>query len=747
MKKKTVGGYPSPLASPEEKNSKEYILQYLKQMYADYTTKNKSLYNYQKGQMKINRLYAKGNQSSKKYKDLLDAEGDQSFLNLDWTPISIIPKFLDVLVGGMINQEFKPICTAIDAHSTTKRASTKAQMQTDMKMAPVNEKLKMMGIDMTQGREVQDTIEDIDLYMDLKYKQAAEVAFELALTHIYNINDFDMVQEMLIEDLASIGIAATKSEIQRNGKVVPKYVDPSRLVLSHSNHPDFRDCVHYGEVMSMSIRELKRVSGGQFTDDDLEKIAALVKSSPRNLTIENEDEFTVDVLDAEFEATDTYKFEKKKNRYGGYSFHKKDFAYEAPKNTRLPREQKNLEVKNFYVGKFIIGTDFIFDFGRKKNIERPKGMLSEAISSYQIYAPNMRNMKFKSIIERMIPFADQIQLTHLKLQQLIAKARPKGLAIEIGGLENVTKGDGGAVWDPLELQAVYDQTGNFYYRSTGDDGNPNGRPPIIELENGIGKDLSSLIGIYNYNLERIRDVTGINEARDGTMPAGDALVGIQKLSIQSSNNATRNINNGYTSILRRTSRSVIRKVQDVIKYLGDYDIYDEALGTSAIQSFKEIDGLREIDLAINIEALPDDEAKAMLEGNIQQSLAQKELRIEDAMMIRGIKNIKLAGRMLISRRKKYQEDLSKQAQANAQANAQQQAQSTQVAAQMDAQKMQMQSQSDMQKLQAEYAEKEKFALAEHTRKMAEIKLTKEMEGRNRVEWERERTERKSVPTL
>jgi hypothetical protein len=200
-------------------------------------------------------------------------------------------------------------------------------------------------------------------------------------------------------------------------------------------------------------------------------------------------------------------------------------------------------------------------------------------------------------------------------------------------------------------------------------------------------------------------------------------------------------------ILRRTSRSVIRKVQDVIKYLGDYDIYDEALGTSAIQSFKEIDGLREIDLAINIEALPDDEAKAMLEGNIQQSLAQKELRIEDAMMIRGIKNIKLAGRMLISRRKKYQEDLSKQAQANAQANAQQQAQSTQVAAQMDAQKMQMQSQSDMQKLQAEYAEKEKFALAEHTRKMAEIKLTKEMEGRNRVEWERERTERKSVPTL
>ena len=746
-------GYPSPFVSPEVKNTKEYILAYLKQMYSDHIKRDATLYDYQKLSFAENRRYSEGNQSVQKYKDLLDNQGDQSYMNLDWTPIAIIPKFVDVITGGMMNQDFDIMCNAIDPLSATKRKQERAELLTDMKMKEVSEKLKGMGVDLQQGRPVLDDEEEVDLFMDLNYKQAAEIAMEQAIKFVVEACDFDVVREELIRDLIILGICGVKTETEVNGQVKVRYVDPQRLVTSYTSSPDFRDMVHAGEIVKMSIRDLKRMAGDQFSDEDYEEMATLVstKYSNQERTSSNSDygygaspydDYTIEVMDAEFLAVDTYKYEKKKNRFGGYSFNKKDFEYDPPKNSKYKREQKNVQVKNKYVGKFIVGTDFVFDFGRAKNQERPKGFLSETMLSYIVFSPGMKDMRFKSLVSRMIPFADQIQLAHLKIQQLVAKARPKGLAIEVGGLENVTKGDGGATWDPLELQSIYDQTGNFYYRRLDDEGNASSGPPIMELENGIGRDLGNLISIYNYNLERIRDVTGINEVRDGSTPSKDSLIGVQKMALMSSNNATRSINSAYFNIIGRASRSIVRRVQDVVTYLGDFEIYDQALGTSAINSFKDIDDMREIDFGVFIDVMPDEEQKAILEQNIQISLSQKELRIEDAILIRSIKNTKLANRMLVYRRKKYMKELQEQAQANSQANAQQQMQSTQMAGQMKQQETQQALAIESEKMKIEYSLKEEFAKAEHMRKMELLSLSKDLEGNNQQQIERERSERK-----
>ncbi len=693
-------GYPSPFVSPEVKNTKEYILAYLKQMYSDHIKRDATLYDYQKLSFAENRRYSEGNQSVQKYKDLLDNQGDQSYMNLDWTPIAIIPKFVDVITGGMMNQDFDIMCNAIDPLSATKRKQERAELLTDMKMKEVSEKLKGMGVDLQQGRPVLDDEEEVDLFMDLNYKQAAEIAMEQAIKFVVEACDFDVVREELIRDLIVLGICGVKTETEVNGQVKVRYVDPQRLVTSYTSSPDFRDMVHAGEIVKMSIRDLKRMAGDQFSDEDYEEMATLVstKYSNQERTSSNSDygygaspydDYTIEVMDAEFLAVDTYKYEKKKNRFGGYSFNKKDFEYDPPKNSKYKREQKNVQVKNKYVGKFIVGTDFVFDFGRAKNQERPKG-----------------------------------------------------LAIEVGGLENVTKGDGGATWDPLELQSIYDQTGNFYYRRLDDEGNASSGPPIMELENGIGRDLGNLISIYNYNLERIRDVTGINEVRDGSTPSKDSLIGVQKMALMSSNNATRSINSAYFNIIGRASRSVVRRVQDVVTYLGDFEIYDQALGTSAINSFKDIDDMREIDFGVFIDVMPDEEQKAILEQNIQISLSQKELRIEDAILIRSIKNTKLANRMLVYRRKKYMKELQEQAQANSQANAQQQMQSTQMAGQMKQQETQQALAIESEKMKIEYSLKEEFAKAEHMRKMELLSLSKDLEGNNQQKIERERSERK-----
>mgnify|MGYP003132244968 FL=1 len=755
--KKTVGGYPSPFADPQVKESKEYIHAYLKRMYHDYKNEDYSLYDYQKLAFAENRKYADGNQSVAKYKDLMETQGDSSYMNLDWSPVSIIPKFVDVVVGGLINQEYEIICNAVDPFSVEKKRRERATLQANVKMRDMFQQVEQStGINLSEQRNIMESDDEVDLYMDLTYKQSAEIAMEQAVELVFNINNFENIKERACRDIVVLGIAATKVSTGPNNKIEIDYVDPQRLVTSYSSSPDFKDINHAGEVRRISIRDLKRLAGNQFTEEEYADIAKLVKGKYGNdslgLTSDKVDDyygkpydsFDVEILDGEFLTVDEYRFEKKSNKYGTKTFHEKPFDYKPPKNSKYKREQKNINVKAVYKGKYIIGTDYVFDYGRAENMVREKSNLSETQLSYCIIAPNMRNMRIKSIVERMIPFADQIQLTHLKLQQLIAKARPKGLAIEIGGLENVTKGDGGAVWDPLELQSVYDQTGNFYYRSIDDDGTTRHGPPITELENGIGRDLQSLIAIYNYNLERIRDVTGINEARDASQPSTEALVGVQKLALLASNNATRQMNNGLLHIMEKCASVSVLRLQDVLTTKDGFKAYQAALGDSALTSIKDMKEISHTDYGINIQALPDEEEKQYLEQNIQASLQQKELRVEDAIMVRSIKNIKLANRMLMLRRKEYMKDMAQKAKETAQANAEQQSRAAQTAAQAKAQEIQIKSQGEMESLKMEYQLRDQFEQRQHERKMKEIELQETIRGRFDKQEEQERTERKNV---
>ena len=374
----------------------------------------------------------------------------------------------------------------------------------------------------------------------------------------------------------------------------------------------------------------------------------------------------------------------------------------------------------------------MFDYGLAKNMTRPKSTLTETSLSYIIYQPNVYRMINKSLVDRMIPFADQIQLAHLKIQQLLAKARPKGAAFELGSMENVSKGDG-TNFSPLELQEIYDQTGNIYYRRQADDGSMTNAVPVVELENGIGRDISNLIQIYQYNLQMIRDVTGVNEIRDASTPDKESLVGVQKLALLASNNATKNINSGFLSITKRTGENISLRLQDVLDHKKSLDIYASSLGNNKLESIRLTKDLSLHHFGIFIDVAPDEEQKALLEQNIQVSLAQKELRIEDAIMIRSIKNVKAANQMLVFRRKKYQEEQMKISQQQSEMNAQVQQQSAmvaskakqeeaQISAQLDQAKVSVQAQADAQKMQLEYQLKEQLEQAAHQRKMEQLQL-------------------------
>ena len=744
--KDKLNGYPSPLASNEEKATKEYGLEYLKTMYYEWHNNGDVYFRDRKMRYNRNRSYAEGNQDVGKYKDLLDVQGDSSYLNIDWTPVSVVPKFVDVIVNGMVNQEYDVKAKSIDPVATNKRLEKKKQMLGDMLSKDFLESLEdETGIPLSPNGFVAQSSEEVDMFMALNYKQNVEIALEKAIEYTLDKNDFDEVKRYMIRDLVVLGLCAAKVDLSPISGVKIRHVDPANLITSFSAKPDYKNIRHAGEVYSMTIADLKQQAGDEFSEDDYIKIAkeyAGKNNNPSNYGTQayfdngNEtydyDKFSVNILDAEFITSHSLNYEKKENRFGGYSVNKKPSNYKKPKKSKTKREDIGSTVKVIYKGKYIVGTDYIFNYGMMKDMPRPKSNLSETNLSYIIYQPNLYKMKSRSLVDRMIPFADQIQLAHLKIQHVLAKSRPKGAAFEIGSLENVSKGDGGT-FTPMELQEIYDQTGNIYYRRIDDEGQMTGAMPIQELENGIGRDFNTLIGVYNHNMQMIRDVTGVNEARDASQPSSEALVGVQKLALLASNNATRDVNDAYLNATKRLSQCISMRMQDLINYKGLHSMYSNVIGDTAMHSIDMMKKLSIHEFGITLDVAPSEEEKQLMEQNIQASLAQKELRLEDAIMIRSIRNIKMANQMLILRREKYRQEQEEQARQASEQNAQLQQQSAQQAAQLKQQEMQSEmqieqskiqskAQAEMQLKQLDYELKEQFEQAQHERRLREIEL-------------------------
>ena len=744
--KDKLNGYPSPLATNEEKATKEYGLEYFKTMYYEWHNNGDVYFRDRKMRYNRNRSYAEGNQDVGKYKDLLDVQGDSSYLNIDWSPVSIIPKFVDVIVNGMVNQEYDVKAKSIDPIAANERMQKKKEMYGNMLTKDFLEGLEdETGLPLTPKGFVAESSEEVEMFMALNYKQNVEIALEKAIEYTLDVNDYDEVKRHMIRDLVVLGLCAAKTEMSKTEGVKIRHVDPVNLITSFSAKPDFKNIRHAGEIYSMTIADLKQQAGDEFSEEDYIKIAseyAGKNNNPSNYGTQayyengNEtydyDKFSVNILDAEFITSHSLKYEKKDNKYGGYSVNKKPSNYKKPKKSKTKREDIGSTVKVIYKGKYIVGTDYVFNYGMMKDMPRPKSNLSETRLSYIIYQPNLYKMKSRSLVDRMIPFADQIQLAHLKIQHVLAKARPKGAAFEIGSLENVSKGDGGT-FTPMELQEIYDQTGNIYYRSIEHEGQMTGAMPIQELENGIGRDFNTLIGVYNHNMQMIRDVTGVNEARDASKPSSEALVGVQKLSLLASNNATRDINDAYLNVTRRVSQSVTIRMQDLVNFKGLHKMYTNVIGDTSMHSIDMMKKLSIHEFGITLDVAPSEEEKQMMEQNIQVSLAQKELRLEDAIMIRSIKNIKMANQMLILRRTKYQKEQQAQAQQASEQNAMLQQQSAQQAAQLKQQEMQAEmqieqarvqakAQADMELKQLEFQLKEQFEQAQHQRRLREIEL-------------------------
>ena len=712
--------FPNPMATSEEKGKKGYGLKYAKSIYTQWgkIDQDGSGYKNRKDTFERNRKYANGTQDTSIYRSLLTSldpnNGDGSMLNLDFTPVPILPKFVRIVVNKILSLSPYPNLEAIDPLSSSdkdkERRKVEMMIQAKEQLAKIEQKTGVsVGM---KSKDIPETLEEAEIFIGNNIKSSSEIAAQIATNLTLEWNNFnDTTLRRCVNDLTVLGMAVVKRSNDPEYGIRTDYIDPASFIHSYTEDPNFDDIVYAGHVKYVTIQELRRLAGDQFTDEDYKKIAASAQKrygydrdklnqstyDQRSGSLSRGfDEYRVGILDFEFLSVDCEYFESKESRYGNVGFYSKGESYKAPQNSVFEREVQKLESASVYGGSYILGTDFVFDYCKKTNIPKNIHDISRTNLSYSVVATNLMDMLPKSMVDSCIGFADQLQLTHLKIQQAVAKAKPDGIIIDIEGLENVQLGKGGEL-QPLELHDIYEQTGVFYYRSK----NPEGgfqNPPIREIGNSI-RNINELIGLYNHYLRMIRDATGINEVMDASTPKSDALVGVRQQALAAANNAIYDITNSSMVLYKKVCSDIVKCVQIIHPDSILFRIYENAIGKENMGVLSSFRNLAMYNFGVRVVKEMEEAERQYLEQNIQIALSQKEIDLEDAIAVRQLKDINQAERLLIVRRKKRIALNQQIAMQNSQQQAQIQQASAQATSQAKQQEMQMEAQLKAQELQ------------------------------------------------
>jgi hypothetical protein len=754
--------FPSQTVSDAEKLSYDYGLKVAKAIETEWfnNDRNRNRYRNNLNDFHNLRLYARGEQSIQKYKDELSINGDLSYLNLDWKPVPIISKFVDIVVNGIAERTYDVKAYSQDPYGVSKRTEYMESMMRDMESKIFND-MAMNEFNMNLYENNKETLpdseEELQLHMQLNYKQAVELAEEQAINVLMEGNKYELIKKQFYYDLTVLGIGAVKTCFNTSEGVTIDYVDPANLVYSYTDSPYFEDIYYVGEVKSIPVNELAK-QFPHLTESDLEDIMKNKTFNRNNnstrFSIDKEDNNTLQVLYFNYKTYMNEVYKVKETGTGAEKIIPKEDTFNPPQNMEGDYSRLLRSIETLYEGALILGTDRLLKWEMASNMMRPKSDFTKVKMNYAIVAPRMYNGKIDSLVKRITGFADMIQLTHLKLQQVMSRMVPDGVYLDADGLAEIDLGNG-TNYNPQEALNMFFQTGSVIGRSFTQDGDMNpGKVPIQEITSGSGGNkIQALITNYNYYLQMIRDVTGLNEARDGTLPDKNTLVGIQKLAAANSNTATRHILQSGLFLTAEVAECLSLRISDIIEYSPTADAFIQAIGVHNVATLHEMSELHLYDFGIFLELAPDEEEKQMLENNIQMALQQQNIELEDAIDLREIKNVKLANQMLKLRRKKKIERDQMLQQQNIKAQAEANAQTQQAAAQAEIQKNQAMigNQLELEQIKAQLESQKMVQEVQHKKELMQLEFQmnmqlKGLEVSGQKSREREKEDRKDERT-
>jgi len=687
----TYSSFPNQVVSEEEKASLDYGIQVGRAIEGEWFQQGRSGNRYAKSYSNFHqlRLYARGEQSVAKYKDEMSINGDLSYLNLDWTPVAVIPKFVDIVVNGMSDKDYDINTVAQDPYSTQEKSKYSQALLRDINSKQVLSEFKELGIDLyntTNPQALPASKEELDLYMQMNYKQQVEIAEEEVISNVLAKNKYNQTKKRIAYDLTVLGIGACKTNFNKTEGIRVNYVDPAYMVYSYTEDPNFEDIYYVGEVKSITIPELKK-QYPNIPEEELKKIQQMPGNSQYVTGWGNYDENTIQVMYFEYKTYHNQVFKIKKTDQGLEKVLIKPDGYSPPDSDRYDIVTRTIEV--LYTGAKVLGNNHMLEWKLSENMTRPYADTTKVEMNYCISAPRMYKGRIESMVSKICGFADMIQLTHLKLQQVMSRIVPDGVFLDMDGLAEVDLGNG-TNYNPAEALNMYFQTGSIVGRSLTQEGGMNaGKVPISELSSSSGQaKIQSLIGTYQYYLQMIRDVTGLNEARDGSMPNKDSLVGLQKMAANASNVATRHMMDSLLYVGLRVCENISLKTADIIRHPLNREALMNTISTFNTKTLEELINLQIHDFGIYLELEPEEEEKALLEQNIQTALKIGSIALSDAIDIREVKNTKLANQYLKLRQNQKIEREQAAQQQNIQAQAQANAQASEAAAMSEVQKQQ-----------------------------------------------------------
>jgi len=684
------GNFPSHLISPADKG-KDWIMQYCKAAWDSFETDNpRNIFYHARYRYEVIKSYALGNQSISKYRPLLgvDEESKEDWLAIDWSVIPIVPKFRRIALGKLNKIGYNITATPIDALANDEVedyfAGVKAKLLMREQAMKVDPSLLEDPILQLEQGEAKD-IEELEIQMNYTFKHNMAIEAEQAITLVLEQNQVEKLREQIKEDIFDYGVGGYKEYIDSNGAIKIRNINPRNIIINQCKNKDFSDAQYVGEVIEMTIADLKQMAGNQFTEEEYEDIARNVigrwgnpKEWPTSLSVYNKgyDKFRLRLLDMEFFSVNEMVFEQRIDRRGNKIYAR---ARYEDRNKRKDKFER-VAYKVVYKGKWILGTNYIFDYGLATNMKRAKLSLMDTTMSYHIYAPEFWDMRAYGIMEQLIPIADAIQIAWYRLQNAINQARPKGIMIELGALEDIPLGAGGKKMTPMKVIDLYNKTGTLVYRKADQQGRMTNYKPIEELENGLGRDVMTYYQIIQNHIQMLRDITGMNEMTDGSTPDPRTLTTVAKLAYEGTNNALAHIIGGEKKLLESLSNAIVLRIQDVAE-VGGVKGYVRSLGSNTMKFFQTSPNLALYEFGIFIEDKPTDDQRAMLLQQVQAGQAGGMLDIEDAIVIQNTDNLKVAQQILAYKIKKRREQAQQDAMQQQQMNGQIQMQSAQAAEQ------------------------------------------------------------------
>ena len=677
---------------PAQKRRKEYGLKVAQGIFNSADRNSDGYYGKRYRVWRANREFSMGTNSMKEFMDLLRVEGNQTYVNLDWSTIKIAPKFVEILLGTYLSRREKPVVKATDDISFSIKEMEKQEAAFRMKNREQIQALEeQLGQQIETQKFMPEDEDDLALYFDLEYRLPEEILFETKLKKILDDNDYNILKRTLLRDIIDVNFASTKVYFDSNGNIKIKRVKPENLIYNVFETDNGKDLGYIGEVIPMKISVIRKKYN--LDEETLFKLAQKAsrelkrnenlywKDSYKYTELRPYDDYAVLVFDFEVKTTDIEYTVKTENKYGNVLAIPKQGRPTAPEGQELAGEVIESKVMNIYHGVWVCDTEIMLEWNLTSNTIRPYNNGVDAMFSYSVICPNANGSLIPSMIEKAMGPIRAMLLIRMKMQQLIALMKPDGFSVDISGFRDVDLGTGKSI-EPLQLMKIYDQTGRVFWDSTGDDGQQKAFPIQQLPNNGNVAQLNTLISQYNFNLERLREEMGISEYRDGSSVPVKTGLGVMQQQIQSSNSATEYIYDGFTNVMEETTEKVSMMLWDTVVFKAG--------------KYKEMEGydmtLMDMTFDVKVELLPDEQKRAELNNFMMQALQAGGLTYEQVFKIRNIDDIKLAELYLAKSMKRAKKEAQEAADRNSEMNAQLQQQSAQAKMQQDAQLSQLESQ-------------------------------------------------------